>query len=52
MAKYKVYYTGWYVIEANTIDEACDTSRDDVEVEFEEWENFDAVLIEGGDKDG
>ena len=37
--KYKVVYTGWYIIEADSIDEAMGTSRDDFEVEYEEWEN-------------
>lgn len=48
MPKYKVYYCGWYLIEADTIDEAVETDRDDAEVVYEEWENFDAVLLEGG----
>lgn len=46
MAKYKVYYSGWYIIEADSIDEALETDRDDVEVEYEEWENEDAILSE------
>lgn len=44
MAKYKVYYSGWYIIEADTIDEAIETDRDDCI--YEEWENTDAVLME------
>lgn len=46
MAKYKVYYSGWYIVEADSIDEALETDRDDVEVEYEEWENNDAVCCE------
>ena len=46
MAKYKVYYSGWYIIEADDIDEALETDRDDAEVEYEEWENKDAVSFE------
>lgn len=46
MPKYKVYYEGWYIIEADTIDEAIETDRDDAEVEFEEWENTDAKELE------
>ena len=42
MSKYKVFYEGYYIIEADTIDEALESSRDDYEVEFEEWENTDA----------
>lgn len=46
MNKYKVYYEGYYIVEADTIDEAIETSRDDYEAEYEEWENTDAVLFE------
>lgn len=45
MAKFKVFYEGWYIIEADTIDEAIETSRGDGEVEYEEWENVDSILI-------
>ncbi len=45
MALYKVHYEGFYLIEADTIDEAMETSRDDYEVEFEEWENTDAEMV-------
>lgn len=37
--KYKVYYEGFYVIEADSLDDALETNRDDADVEFEEWEN-------------
>lgn len=47
MAKYKVYYSGWYIVEADTIEEALETDRDDAEVEYEEWGNDDAVFLEG-----
>lgn len=46
MARYKVYYSGWYIIEADTVDEAIETDRDDAEVEYEEWENNDAILYD------
>lgn len=46
MAKHKVYYSGWYIIEADNIDEALETDRDDAEVEYEEWKNEDAVSLE------
>lgn len=46
MAKYKVYYSGWYIVEADTFDEAVETDRYDAEVEWEEWENEDAILLE------
>lgn len=46
MAKYKVYYSGWYIIEADTIDEALETDRDDAGVEYEEWENEEAISFE------
>ena len=37
--KVKVYYEGYYIIEAESLDEALETDRDDAEVEFEEWGN-------------
>ena len=37
--KVKVYYEGYYIIEAESLDEALETDRDDADVEFEEWEN-------------
>ena len=40
--KVKVYYEGFYIIEADSLDEALETSRDDAEVEFEEWSNTEA----------
>ena len=40
--KVKVYYEGYYIIEAESLDEALETDRDDAEVEFEEWENTGA----------
>jgi hypothetical protein len=45
MNGYKVFYEGYYIVEADTIDEALETSRDDAEVEYEEWSNTDAVEI-------
>lgn len=38
----KVYYEGYYIIEADSLEAAMETSRDDAEVEFEEWENTEA----------
>ena len=46
MAKYKVYYEGFYIVEADTKEEALDTVRSDYEVEFEEWENVEAEEVE------
>ena len=40
--KVKVYYEGYYISEAESLDEAIETDRDDAEVEFEEWENTGA----------
>lgn len=40
--KVKVYYEGFYIIESDSLDEALETSRDDAEVEFEEWSNTEA----------
>lgn len=48
MAKYKVYYEGWYIIETDSIEEALETGRDDAEVEYEEWENTEAEELEAG----
>ena len=46
MKLYKVYYEGFYLIEAETIDEAMETCRDDYEAEYEEWENTKAEVYE------
>lgn len=40
--KVKVYYEGFYIIEADSFEEALGTSRDDTEVEYEEWKNTEA----------
>ena len=40
--KVKVYYEGFYIIEADTLEAAMATGRDDAEVEFEEWNNAEA----------
>lgn len=40
--KYKVYYSGWYIVEADSISEALETDRDDGI--YEEWENTSASL--------
>lgn len=45
--KYKVHYSGWFIVEADTIDEAVEIDRDDAEVEYEEWENTEAEVLEG-----
>ena len=37
--KYKVYYEGWHVIEADSVAEVENTSREDYEFEDEEWVN-------------
>ena len=47
MAKYRVSFTGWYVIEADTEDEAMGTSFEDFGVEYAEYENTDAEELEG-----
>lgn len=46
--KYKVYYTGWYIVEADDIDEAVESERE--EGIYEVWENTDAVLWEEDDE--
>lgn len=40
--KVKVYYEGFYIIEAESLEAAMETDRDDAEVEFEEWSNTEA----------
>ena len=40
--KVKVYYEGFYIIEAESLEAAMETIRDDAEVEFEEWNNTEA----------
>lgn len=47
MATYKVYYHGYYIIEADTKEDAANSNRD--EGMYEEWENYDAVLMEDYD---
>ena len=36
---YKVHYEGFYIIEADSEEEALATNKDDYEVEYEEWTN-------------
>lgn len=48
MAKYRVSFSGWYVIEADTEEEALETSVDDFDVEYAEYENTDAEELEDG----
>ena len=42
--KYKVYYEGYYLIEADSMEDALETSRDDY-TEYEEWENTRAEKV-------
>lgn len=46
MAKYKVHYSGWYIVETDSIDEAMETDRDDAEVMYGEHENEIAICLE------
>lgn len=46
MPKYRVSFNGWYIIEADSIDEAVETSMDDFDVEYAEYENTDAEIVE------
>lgn len=45
MPTYKVSYSGYYIIEADSVDEAMNTCRDDYEAQYEEWQNDDAEEI-------
>lgn len=47
MPKYKVYYQGYYYIEADNADEAIETDREDCEVKYNTWENYGADEQEG-----
>lgn len=46
MPKYRVSFSGWYVIEADTEEEALGTAFDDFGVEYAEWENTDVEELE------
>ena len=46
MPKYKVSYSGWYIIEADSEADALETDRDDFDVEYEEYENEEATYLE------
>lgn len=43
MPKYKVHYSGWYIVEADNVDEAVLTDRADAV--YDTWENEDAVYV-------
>ena len=47
MAKYIVSFNGWYIIEADTEAEALGTYIEDFGVEYAEYENTDAEIVEG-----
>lgn len=49
---YRVYYEGFYIIEAESVEDALQSDKDDAEVQYEEWENtkaqmFEAVMANG-----
>jgi len=44
--KFKVNYSGFYYIEAENEDEAIETSRDDTDVVYEEYENESVETVE------
>lgn len=46
--EFKVYYKGFYIVEAESLGEALNTSRDDAEVEYEEWQNVQAEEADDG----
>lgn len=43
--RYKVYYSGFYYIEADSVEEALETDRSD-SLDYEEWENNKAVAVD------
>lgn len=44
--KYKVEYSGFYYIEADSKEEALESERDDADVPYEEWENISAKEVD------
>ena len=46
MAQYKVFYKGYYIVEADDVDDVMNTDRDDYGVDFGEWENLFAEEVE------
>ena len=46
MAQYKVFYKGYYIVEADDVDDAMNTDRDDCGLDFEERENLYAEEVE------
>ena len=42
--KYRVAYAGFYIIEADTLEEALESDRSDAE--YEEYENCDVIPME------
>lgn len=50
MDEYKVYFSGWYIVEADSLEEALETDQDDAI--YAEWQNESAVVLEENEKDG
>ena len=46
MARYKVFYKGYFIIDADDVDEAMNADIDDYGVSSAEWENLYAEEIE------
>lgn len=44
MARYKVRYEGFYLIDADSADDAMETNREDC-LDYEEWENVSAEMV-------
>lgn len=44
MKKYVVKFSGWYIVEADSEEEALETSQDDAECA--EWQNDSAILAD------
>ncbi len=46
MAKlFKVSYSGYYIVEADSAEEALETGRDDYEVLYDGWNNDSVVVL-------
>ena len=42
----KVFYKGFYVVEADSLEEALETDRETAYTLYEEWENTKACVAE------
>ena len=48
MPKYRVSFHGWYIIDADTAEDAIGTDIEDFGVEYAEYENTDVEELRNG----